>query len=341
MAENPPVVFILHGEDEHGITQTIASLQASLGDPSMASMNITRLDGRSANMDELVNASFAGPFLCPRRLVILLHPLSKLAAKDNKVKFLAFLENVPATTILALVTFGDLGTWKGKTYYPHWLEEYANTHRERAKVKLHSNSPEEMVTKIYAMAKSTGAEINGPAAQELARLVGQDTMLASQEVEKLGAYVNYKRPITIEDVKLLVEDTAPANIFAMVEHLSAGKGKDAANLLQKLLEESDPLEIMGMIVRQFRFLLLAREALDTRLTEQEAVEALNLQKNQTWLARKYMEQARRYSMNDLVDIYHRLLDTDEAFKTGGMEPVLALDLLIAGLSGQKAALKIL
>lgn len=341
MSETAPVVYIIHGEDEYGITQTLTSLQAGLGDPSMASMNIARLDGKNASMDELVNACLAVPFLCNRRLVILVNPLGMVPARDKEKeeKFKAFLEKVPASTILTLVNYGELGVWKSREYKQHWLEAWADKHKDHAKVKNHKNTPEEMVTKIYAMAKSTGTEIEGTAAQELARLVGQDTMLASQEVQKLGAYVNYRRPIIMEDVKLLVEDTSPANIFAMVDFMGAGKGKEAANLLHKLLEESDPQEIMGMIIRQFRFLLLAREALDNRLSEQEAADALGLPKNQTWLARKYMDQARRYLLKDLVDIYHRLLDTDEAIKTGGIEPVLALDLLVAGFSGQKAALE--
>lgn len=335
-----PVVNVLHGEDEHGILQALAAMQASLGDPSMASMNITRLDGQNATMDELVNACMAGPFLCPRRLVILTRPLAMETAKKKREVFEAFLEKLPVTTILALVHYETLGTKKRGNYNPHWLEVWVKNHEGRGKVRRFDNSPEEMATKIYAMAKSAGVEVQVQAAQELARLVGPDTMLASQEVQKLAAYVNYGRPVTIEDVRLLVEDTAPANIFAMVDQMSKGKGREAANLLHKLLEESEPLELMGMITRQFRLLLLAREVLDNRGTLQDVAKACDFAQNQTWLAQKYMDQARQYSLKDLIVIYHRLLDIDEAIKTGGMDAVLALDLLIAGLSGQKAALKV-
>lgn len=335
MAEMQAGVLIIHGEDEYGITQCLADLQAGLGDPSMASMNFTRLDGQSATFDQLVNAASPAPFLLPLRLVILTNPLHKLAAKENEARFLAFLEKLSPTTILALVHSGDLGTWKKKEYYPHNLEKWAQQHKDKARVKWYQNRPEDMATKLYAMAKNVGAEINTLAAQELARLVGQDTMLAAQEIQKLGAYVNYERPITVDDVKLLVEDSSPPNIFNMVDAIGAGNGKVATSLLRKLMEESEPFEIMGMVVRQFRYLLLAREVLDVRGSQEDAVIALNLQKNQAWLARKYMDQARRFTYKDLFDIYHRLLDTDEAMKTGGIEPGLGLEMLVAALSGQK------
>ena len=276
MTEDLKTVYLIHGEDEHGITQQVASLQAGLGDPALASLNITRLDGQNTSFDQLVNATSAVPFLLSRRLVILSNPLVKLATKDNKEKFLAFLDKVPGTTTLVIVQMGNLGSGTSKRYQEHYLEKWANSHTEKAKIKWHKNTPEEMVTKIYAMAKHTGAEINGPAAQELARLVGQDTMLAAQEVGKLGAYVNYQRPITIDDVKLLVEDTAPASIFAMVDDMSTGKQKNASALLQKLLEESEPIEIMSMVVRQFRMLLLAREVVDARGSQHDCVKASNL-----------------------------------------------------------------
>ena len=48
--------------------------------------------------------------------------------------------------------------------------------------------------------------------------------------------------------------------------------------------------------------------------------------------RKVMAQSTHYSMEQLHTVYRRLLDTDVEIKTGRLEPILALDTLIAGLS---------
>ena len=48
----PPVLYLVNGEDELGISQFLNSLQEKLGDPVMAGMNTSRLDGRSASLGE-------------------------------------------------------------------------------------------------------------------------------------------------------------------------------------------------------------------------------------------------------------------------------------------------
>jgi DNA polymerase III delta subunit len=51
-----------------------------------------------------------------------------------------------------------------------------------------------------------------------------------------------------------------------------------------------------------------------------------------YAARISFEHARRFSMDDLESIYHRLLEIDTAMKTGGMPGDLALDVLVTELT---------
>jgi len=53
------------------------------------------------------------------------------------------------------------------------------------------------------------------------------------------------------------------------------------------------------------------------------------------VAEKGLRQSQNFSMEQLETIYRKLLETDLAIKTGQMDQVLALDLLIAGLSKSK------
>ena len=48
-----------------------------------------------------------------------------------------------------------------------------------------------------------------------------------------------------------------------------------------------------------------------------------------------MRQAMNFSMEQLETIYRRLLETDVAIKTGRMDEVLALDMLVVGLSRER------
>src|SRR5574341_739848 len=88
MAGEAPVVYLLHGEDEFGIAHFLSELSTRLGNAATASMNTTRLDGSATSLEELRGATFALPFLAPRRLVIATNSLVRWNTKDLRDKFI-------------------------------------------------------------------------------------------------------------------------------------------------------------------------------------------------------------------------------------------------------------
>jgi DNA polymerase III delta subunit len=84
-----------------------------------------------------------------------------------------------------------------------------------------------------------------------------------------------------------------------------------------------------MIVRQYRFLLQARELLDAGQTEVGVAQALGLH---PYPAQKFSEQARHLPLPVLEQIYHRLLDYDADIKTGRTDPAAALEALVVSLT---------
>jgi DNA polymerase III subunit delta len=334
---SPPVIYLLHGEDEFGIAQFVAELKARLGDPSLADMNTTVLDGRSASFNELVTATSAVPFLAPRRLVVLTYPLARFSNEPARGKFLEHLERIPPSTALVLVEhrpLTDEALRKKKKI--HWLEEWAQK-AGGGRVYLRSFSilaGGAMAEWIQKRAVELGGKFTYPAASLLASLVGSDVRMADQEIQKLLAYTNFSRPVEAEDVDLLTPSTGMGNIFTLVDALGNRNGQQALKMFHHLLAEQDVLQIFGMVVRQFRLLLLAREVLESGgdvadITNQLGGEAFRVQ---PFLAKKLASQARKFSLPALESIYRRLLEMDVASKSGEMEAGLAIDTLIAELT---------
>ncbi|MDY6846546.1 MAG: hypothetical protein SVP52_05370 [Chloroflexota bacterium] len=50
--EIKPIVYILRGDDQEAIKSHVKSLYSKLGEPDMAEMNTTRLEGKSADLNE-------------------------------------------------------------------------------------------------------------------------------------------------------------------------------------------------------------------------------------------------------------------------------------------------
>lgn len=328
--------YVLHGEDEFSRSETLAEMKAKMGDPAMADLNTTILDGSKVTLSELMHVCDAMPFLADRRLVIVEGLLTRLGAGEKeqsawKKEYLegltAYLKRLPETTRLVFV--------EGKPIHPNHLvlkmaladkgQGYAREFRLPTSGKLRQWIAERVERK--------GGEIEASAAEELAAFVGSDLRLLDQELDKLVAYVDKARPITKADVHLLVSYVQEANVFEMVDALGQRDGEQAIKLLHRLLESGEhPLSLLGMIIRQFRIMIQVKDLAERGVPSQKIGAQLGLH---TFVAEKGLRQSRNFSMEQLETIYRKMLETDLSIKTGQMDPVLALDMLIAGLSRGK------
>ena len=314
-----PLLF-LYGNDEYAIARRLDLLQSTL---DKSNMNTVRLDARTAGEEELNTAVNAMPFLGEKRLVFLANPSARSSDPAKREKFARFLLAAPPSTLVVLYEAVD---WRD--IKKHWLVKRA----EKGEFKAESFwTPRggEMTGWILNEAKSMGGTIEPPAARRLAEMVGENTRQAAQELTKLLTYVNAARPIRLADVEAVSVVTAQANIFAMVDALATGDGKVAQSLLHRLLEEEDAKDFWGMVIRQFRLLLLAREILDEHGSLQDAQSSIH---EAAYSVEKAYNQARRFTMPALEKIYHRLLEMDEGAKTGEMPLDVALDVFVVELT---------
>ena len=331
-AKEKPVVYVLHGDDQLAIRRFLENMLEKVAtDPTIADMNTTRLDGRQASEEELRSSVGTMPFLADRRLVILTHPLVKANTDAGRKRFQALLDSLPDTAALVLV-FEDesdsRGRWKS-LHEHHWLHKWlekagSKGYYHRCALPDLNHMPEW----VRKEAQSQGGQFTPEGARALAGHVGNDTQLAWQEIDKLLMYVDRKRPIEPEDVDELTAQGGEANVFQMVEEMASGNARSALKLLHRLLEEQEPLQLFGMVVRQFRLLIQVRELLDEGLGQSVAQE-MHLYPR---MANDLTTQARRFSMPQLEQIYHHLLDIDEAIKSSRVSADLALDTFFVELS---------
>jgi DNA polymerase III subunit delta len=381
MPESPSII-ILHGNDEFAIAGHIEKLCAGLGDPSTADMNIARFDGRLGLDFEALNTAInAVPFLAPRRVVVLVHPVSAFGSQEarkksvelrdkaqpattstasdedelkgdhrllTRKKFLELLDKAQPTTTIALAEHTELKR-------DHWLMKWAASHAPSGnrdypapsgnleildgteslagpRVGVHVyNLPKrlEMPRWIESETKKLGGKIEPGAAARLSEMVGEDPRIAVQELTKLLTYVNFARPVTMLDVQQVSVASAQGNVFELVDALGLRDGKKAQHVLHQLLEEAEAFALWGMVIRQFRLLLQARELLDAGESIPQIQKELGLYE---FVAQKVTIQAKRFSLPALESIYHKLLEIDEGVKTSQVPLDLALDLLVVDLA---------
>jgi DNA polymerase-3 subunit delta len=288
-------------------------------------MNTARLDARSMNENDLNNAVNAMPFLAKRRLVLLANLSAKYNNPSARKKFLEFIENAPDTTRLVMYE-----SVEPRDADKHWLNKWAEKSGAKVQTKAFMLPRlREMTGWIVNETKSQGGQIEPRAAEMLKDMVGVDTRQAGMEIAKLLAYVNWARPVTGSDVEAVCIVTSQQSVFDFVDALSNGNGKSAQHLLHRLLESEDPFSLWGMVVRQFRLLIQAREILDGRGNKDDVARALGVH---PFVAEKTTAQADRFSVESLEYLYSKLLAIDEGVKTGQVTLDLALDTLVVELT---------
>jgi DNA polymerase III subunit delta len=313
-------VHLYYGTDEYAITNRVNEFVQGMGDPTTAAMNTSRLDGHTVTEDDLNNAVNSMPFLAPQRLIIFNNPSARYNQTLQQKKFLEFLRQVPESAKLVLVETGPIKE-------THWLVKWARNEGQGVEAQAY-NMPKlhQMPDWIFNETQVQGGKIDRQAALRLTEMTGEDTRQASQEITKLLTYVDYKHTIELADVEAVSVVTAQGNVFEMVDALGTGNGKKALASLHTLLESEEPFQLYGMVVRQFRLLLQAREVMDAKGNVQSVGKELGIA---PFVAEKIYNQARGFKIESLESIYRRLLHLDEDVKTGVMPLETALEIFVA------------
>ena len=320
-----PNIFFLFGNDEFAISRRLKEFESDFTDPTSADMNTARLEARSVSEDDLGNALNAMPFLAKRRLVLLANPSSKYNNPSLRKKFLEFIGKAPESTRLVMYESVD-----PRDAEKHWLVKWAEKNNKLIQSRAFMLPRlKDMTGWIVNETKNQGGQIVPRAAEMLKDMVGVDTRQAGMEIAKLLAFVNWARPVTVEDVEAVCIVTSQQSVFDFVDALANGNGKSAQHLLHRLLESEDEFSLWGMVVRQFRLLIQAREVLDGNGNKDDVVKALGVH---PFVAEKAAQQASRFSIESLEAIYHRLLTIDERVKTSQVTLDLAMDTLVVELT---------
>lgn len=332
---------IFYGDDAFAIEQALHQLKKgiakSLKDAAAAEMNIVQVDASSARYQEIENAIMVISFFSQGDRLVILENLPRhrrIKDKTFQKKLLNLFTNIPETTQVMIPIQDTLisksrgwETYRKSFFLRKWAEKDGHPITYVRGFQLPTER--EMPRWIQQHAKALKGKFNPHAAASLASLVGNDTAIAHQEVIKCLTYVNYDRAVEEMDVHQLVSYGGVANIFDMVDAMAQGQARTAQKLYHRLLEESVPQEIFAMVIRQFRLLIMACEVIDQGGRQKDIATRTG---QHPYVAGKIESQARRFSIQELEDIYRRLLEIDYASKSSGMPLNTSIDVLIYDLA---------
>ena len=155
---------------------------------------------------------------------------------------------------------------------------------------------------------------------------GTDMENISKELEKIICYCMDKEVITGADIEEICVRQVNNQIFDMMDAIAGKRQKEAMDLYYDLLTlKEPPMRILFLLARQFNLLLQVKELKQKGYPAKVIGENVGLP---GFIAGKYVNQAEKFSAQYLRRAVTDCVETEEAVKTGKMNDVLSVELLL-------------
>ncbi len=309
-------VYVLYGEEAYLRNQYRDRLKEALlggGDP----MNLHCFEGKDVRAGDVIDLAETLPFLAERRVIVLEN--SGLFAHGGED--LAAYLSAPAETVSFV--FVEPAVDKRSRLYK------AATARGRA---IEFATQDEAVLKrwILGFLKKENKNIAERDLNLFLDKTGSDMENIRGELEKLLCYCMDTDVITAQDIEEICTKQVSSQIFDMINAVAERRQETAMALYYDLLTlKEPPMRILYLITRQFNLLLQVKELKNKGYGAAAIGEKVGLA---GFIAKKYAAQAAKFREADLRRALTDCVETEEAVKTGRMNDVMSVELLIVKYS---------
>ncbi len=160
---------------------------------------------------------------------------------------------------------------------------------------------------------------------------GMDMENIHAELEKLICYCMDREVITSEDVEAICTTRISSHIFAMVDAIAEKKQTKALELYYELLAlKEPPMRILFQIARQCNILLQVKAMKNKGYVNKDIASAVGVP---PFAVNKYAAQAAKFKSAVLREAVTKCVEAEEAVKTGRMNDVMSVEILILGVFG--------
>lgn len=191
-------------------------------------------------------------------------------------------------------------------------------------LKLNRQSTDTLIKWVQQRAKRLGFELDPTILPSLIERHEQRLYALDQELKKFALYLqaHHETYLSAEKVDLLSKPDISGRVFDLADHLINGQIQAAYELLNRLLDQPQPvLLLLSLLSRQTKQLLLARQINDRQKL------AAHLQIS-PYIATRLQKQASRLPEEQWLALYEACFQTDWSIKRGGVPERLGLELLL-------------
>ncbi len=317
MAKELKPLYYIFGDEDFLVEEHVRSIKSSALTSGSESMNLHIAESKSVDANHMVAEAQTMPAFSPYRVVII-KDSDKLNKESEKI-FAEYAKNPSPSTVLIFTA----STWKvGKTG-----ALYKAIDKNGQILNCYPLRDRELAQWISKVAAKDGKKISPDASSKLAYITDGRLREVKKELEKIICFVGDKETIETSDVEAAGMDVKEDNIFDLSDALGRKDLTEATRVLEKLSGEQ-PVMVLGAITRQFRMLLQIKSLLNKGVNPQSIAGTLRVSPK---FINSYIARSKMFSLNELKNVFKKLLDTDKSIKSSTLPRGLILSELVIGL----------
>jgi DNA polymerase-3 subunit delta len=297
------MIIFFYGKDTYRIKEKIKEIIEEYKKKNTSGFNLRFLNGKDLIFEDLKSELLSISMFKEKKLIVLSDAFSNTKFKEDFIKNgKVFFDS---SNIILFYEEGDISL-KDKLYV--FL-------KENAKIEIFNPLRSDQLKK-WVKKQLKDKKIQEKALEKLIDFVGNDLWRMSKELEKIYNYS--KEEIKEEDIEKLVSPVFDNNIFETIDAIAKKEKNRAITLIKHHVENGDSVPyIFSMIAFQFKNIISVKDS--------KNIYKIGMN---PYVLRKSLSQAKNFSIEELKNIYKRIVLLDTDIKTGRISPETALDFLI-------------
>ncbi len=311
LTDRPGGVFYLHGDDEYRKEAAARELTAFHLDPSTRDFNYDLLRGSDLDVETLASILGTPPMMADWR-VIWIRETQALASSPRTRELILKVAEAPPPGLALILLCTEPERTKAKFY--EVLKGSART------LEFRTPGSNDLPGWLIGICNERfGRELHEEAARALAQAVGADVGVLMKEVEKLATLVAEGEAITLETVEAAGTRIPRQDRWQWFDLVAEGEFRRALQGLPVLLDHGE--SGVGLTIGLSTHLLRVAVALTGGRAAIESV----LPGRQKWLSKRYLQQARHWTLETVDDALGGLLRVDELLKSSAVSELHLLE----------------
>lgn len=308
--------YLLLGEDTWSKPKFISEIKTENLPPGSEMMNYFEVIGKEVIVSKLVDIAETLPFFTDKKIIYIKDSgFFKAGKKEESEKFEAFIKSIPDFVILII---DEKEADKRSKLY-----KMINT--QHSVIPFDYPGEDKVYEMLLQKAALLGLAIDETLLKYFLRNMPEDIAYSMGEFDKLADYVGSTQ-VTKKAIESVCVFSLEKRIFELVKKIAHRNANEAFQIYHTLIESKEsPIGILVLVARQYRMMLQVKYLLKNKMTSKDIASKLKLP---YFALKEITAQINLYSFKELEEILSKCLQTDKDIKSGKMESIKRVEVLI-------------